>query len=100
MKGLPKHLNTKKDIEHCLTQWPEKTKAILQQMLDSRFAWVIDKKLADGESGTTDDTHKVTEVTDDAGNVVERYQMAWQEDPNCQLFRIGLTVDEAGTMID
>jgi hypothetical protein len=94
MKGIPKHLNTKKDIEHCLTQWPEKTKVILQRMLESRFAWVIDKKLADGESGTTDDTHKVTEVTDDAGNVVERYQMEWGEDPAAQIFRLGFSVSD------
>lgn len=100
MKGFPKHFNTKKDVENCLTQWPERTKTVLQQMLDARFAWVIDRKLADDESGITDETHKITEVTDDADNVVERYQMKWEEDPSCQLFRLGLTVDEVETMID
>jgi hypothetical protein len=99
MKGFPKSFNTKKDVMLCLEQWPEKTKSYISAMLANRFAWLIEKQLAEGEAGVTDETHKVTEVRDEAGTVVERYQMAWEEDPTAQLFRLGFTVSEAEGLI-
>ena len=53
-------------------------------------------KLADGETGITDATHRVTEVKDMAtGQITERYQEEYKEDPNCTLSMLGITVAEA-----
>lgn len=96
MKGSPKHFNTKKDVIITLNKWPEQTKDAIQRMLDNRYSWMIDSKLSESETGVEDDTHRIVEITDEeTGEVTERYQHVWQEDPNCQLFRLGFTVSEA-----
>ena len=96
MKGFPKHINTKKDVMNCLKQWPAQTKAFLQRAIDNRYSWAVEGKLAEGESGITDDIHKVVEITDMETDVVtERYQHVWQEDQQSTLFRLGFTVSEA-----
>jgi len=99
MKGYPKQWNTKKDVQFSLECWPEQTKDALQKFLGNRFEWLIEKKLADGESGVEDETHRVREVTDEDGNVAERYQMVWAEDPNARLFRLGFTVKEVEELL-
>jgi hypothetical protein len=100
MKGFPKHFNTKQDIMITLNKRPEQTKAAIQRMLDNRHSWMIESKLPEGETGIEDDTHRVVEITDEeTGEVSERYQMAWEEDPTAQLFRLGFTVSEAEGLI-
>jgi len=99
MRGMPQTWNSKRDVLYCLDHWPTQAKHALQRFLDSRFEWIIVKKLADDESGVEDDTHRVREVTDEDGNVVERYQLEWKEDPNARLFRLGFTVDEAQNIV-
>jgi len=100
MKGFPQTWNTKQDALYCLNHWPAQTKHALQRFLDNRMEWIITKKLADGESGIEDETHRVREVTDEDGNVVERYQLEWKEDTSARLFRLGFTVDEAEKLVD
>ena len=96
MKGFPKHINTKQDVLQCMTKWPEQTKDFIQRMLDNRYSWMVDLKLGDNEAGVNDETHRVVEITnEETGNIEERYQHIWKEDPNCKLFRLGLTVEEA-----
>ena len=99
MRGMPQTWNSKRDVLHCLDHWPAQTKDALQRFIDSRYEWLIEKKLADGESGVEDDTHRVREVTDEDGNVIERYQLEWAEDPNARLFRLGFTVQEAQDIV-
>ncbi len=95
MKGEPKHWNTKKDVMVALKGWPERTKKTLQTFLNGVEKWMVDKKLKDGEKGVTDKTHKIREIKDEeTDEVVERYQLVYKQDPNCKLFRIGLTVEE------
>ena len=99
MKGFPKTFNTKKDVEFCLKEWPAQTKAFLQRILNNRYEWLIDHKLDSSEEGIEDETHKVSKIYDENGNVVERYQMVWEEDPNARLFRLGFTVNEVQNLL-
>ena len=99
MKGMPKTFNSKKDVEFCLQRWPEMTKDFLQKIKDSRNTWLIDHKMDLNEDGIEDETHKVTELYDEDGNLTEKYQMVWDEDPNARLFRLGFTVEEAEDLI-
>ena len=89
MKGFPKTINNKNDIAHLLSDFPERTKAYLQNILDNKDQWLMTSKLEDGDAGITDDSHKVEEVTDDDDVVTERYQYELMEDPNGELYRLG-----------
>ncbi len=101
MRGEPKHWNSKKDVMIALEGWPDRTKEYLQIFLDGVEKWMIDRKLEDGEQGITDENHKVREVKDDeTEEVTERYQLEWKQDPNCKLFRLGFTVEEAQEIIN
>lgn len=101
MRGFPKHLNTRYDVEYCLEHYPEETKAFLKQKLAEVKSWQMTGKLKDGETGKTSDAHKVVEVKAQAGEEVkERYQYEYKDDPNCELFRLGLTVAEAEKMLE
>jgi hypothetical protein len=91
MRGMPKTWNTKQDVLLSLEHWPDETKAALQQLLDAKDDWLIVKKLTDGETGTEDATHRVREVTDESGTVVERYQEEYVEDPNGRIYRLGFS---------
>lgn len=96
MKGFPKHLNTRYDVEYCLQNFPEDTKVFLTQKLAEVKQWLMTSKLADEDIGITDETHKVVEVQDTiTKEVKERYQYEYKDDPNCELFRLGYTVEEA-----
>ena len=89
MKNFPRTINNKNDINNLLANYPVETKAYLQQLLDTTDVWLMTSKLADGDNGVTDDTHKVEEIKDDADVVAERYQYEFMEDPNCELYRLG-----------
>lgn len=89
MKGFPKTINNKNDIAHLLIDFPEQTKAYLQSILDNKDQWLMTSKLEDGDTGITDDTHKVEEVTDQDDVVTERYQYELMEDTNGELYRLG-----------
>lgn len=100
MKGFPKHFNSKKDIIFCLDKWPEQVKNYLQTLLDNRHSWLIDYKMNLTETGIEDDTHTVREIYDDkTEELTEKYQMIYKEDPNCKLFRLGFTVQQAQNLI-
>jgi len=100
MRGFPKHLNTRYDVEYCLAEYPAETRAFLTQKLAEVKQWQVTGKLAADAVGVTDKTHKVVEVKDQASKKVEeRYQYEYKDDPNCELFRLGLTVKEAEDML-
>ena len=100
MKGFPKHLNTRFDVEYCLEHYPVETKAFITQKLTEVKQWLVTGKLAEGDAGKTDKTHKVVEVKDKATEAVqERYQYEYKDDPNCELFKLGFTVKEAEKLL-
>lgn len=100
MKGFPKYLNTRQDVINVIADYPDQTRAFLQRCLDERFGWITVRKLEPGEIGVTDETHRTTEIKDDiTQEVMERYQEEYKEDPNCKLFRLGLTVEEAQNLV-
>ena len=101
MRNSPKHWNTKKDVLVALDMAPAQTKSYLQTFVDNIEKWMTVKKLDEGESGIEDDTHKIKEIKDEeTGEVVERYQLEWKEDPNCKLYRLGFTKQEALDIIN
>jgi hypothetical protein len=89
MKGFPRSINNKNDIANLMGDFETETKAYLQTVLDNKDQWLMTSKLADGDAGITDDTHKVEEVTDQDDVVTERYQYEFMEDPNGELYRLG-----------
>jgi len=100
MRGFPKHINTKEDVEFLLDKYPKKTKTFLKWKLAEVKQWLVVEKLKDDDNGKTDEQHKIVEVKDEkSGEVTERYQYKYKDDPNCQLFKLDLTVDEANEMI-
>ena len=100
MKGFPKHLNTRFDVEYCLEHYPEETKVFLVQKLTEIKQWLVTGKLAEDDAGITDETHKVVEVKDQATQEVkERYQYEYKDDPNCGLFRLKYTREEVEVIL-
>ena len=89
MKGFPKTVNNKYDIENLLLGYPVETKAYLQRILDNKDQWLMVSKLEDTDAGITDATHKIEELTDEADVVTERYQYELKEDPDGELYRMG-----------
>lgn len=93
MKGYPKHLNSKTDYLYVKDHFPkEKWQPDFQALLDNRMQWLNAGPVA-LESGITDATHEVRTLERD-GKAPEYYQYEYKEDSNCQLFRLGFTVQE------
>lgn len=100
MHGFPKYFSTKQDVLNCIEEFPKKTKQFLQELLDTKDVWLMQYKLADGEIGLEDETHKVVTNDDpETKELVERYQYALQEDPNGTIFRLGFTVQEVQELV-
>jgi len=95
MKGFPKHINTKRDVEILLDMYHTETKEFLQKCLEESENWVNPVKLADNEVGIEDIAHCVR--IEENG---ERYQLTWGFDPGCTLARLGISVAEAEAMIN
>ena len=94
MRGFPKHINTKQDIENLLPLYPEETKAVVQRLLEGRETWQETGVVADGKLGVVDDTHQVVERPTEDGKTV-KVQMEKREDPRCRLYQLGLSKEEA-----
>lgn len=99
MRGYLKSIKTRKDLDVAMQLDSQRAKQAVQAMLDERKQWGITGQLAPSESGVTDATHKVVDVTDDDGTVTGKYQYELQDDPASALFRIGLTVQEAQDIV-
>jgi hypothetical protein len=95
LRGFPKHINTRRDVEILLTTHPAETKAFLQKCIEESENWINPVKLADGETGIEDATHCIR--IEENG---ERYQLEWGFDPGCKLARLGISVAEAEAMIN
>lgn len=100
MRGEPRYLATRADYEYMKDNFPDEWQARWQDLLDTRFAWLPVRELAESEAGITDDTHRVVEHTDEAEVVIARWQEAYVLDQGCKLLRIGLTVEEVQTALE
>jgi len=99
MRGIPKTFGTEQDVINSMGVDAAATKAMLQKLLDGRFSWISVRKLADGEAGQDDDTHRVITQGGSMGaggneGLEERWQQELREDPNAFIFMIGLTVEK------
>lgn len=94
MIGFPKYLNTKEDYLYGRDNFPKNQwEPEFQKLLDNK-AWINTDMLKDGDTGLTDNTHRVETVEE------QKYQYEFMTDPNCKLFRIGFTEDEVRQILD
>ena len=93
MRGFPKYINTKADLENLIIDFPEQTRSFVQDLIDTKDNWYSIELIGDG---LEDDTHKVCEDPE----TKEKTQYQLKEDPNGPLFRLGFaSVDEAEAFI-
>ena len=89
MNGFPRTINNKHDVLNLVDDYPDEISTFLNGLIESKNAWLFTETLADGDNGTTDATHKVSEVTDEDGTVTERNQYELVLDSNGPIFRMG-----------
>ncbi len=101
MRGYPKHLNTKQDVINLLqTEYADRVRGVVRKLYDERQAWIMSEKLDGADSGITDDTHRIEEITNEEGIITERYQYEYKTDPSCRLYALGFTEEEAEEIIN
>lgn len=89
MKGFPKYINTKADLENLIEDYPQETKDYVQSLIDTKDNWFPTELIRDG---LEDDTHKIYIDPE----TQEKTQYELREDPNGPLFRLGfMSVAEA-----
>ncbi len=99
MNGYPQTLNDRADYDYVRENFPKSDwEKDYQNLLDTVYEWFNLGKLADGEEGVTDETHKVVtcEMCDEKA---ERYQYEYKENPDARIFRLGFTVDEVKSIL-
>jgi hypothetical protein len=100
MRGVSKLLATEQDILNNIGIDKAETRILLEQLLEGRFVWSKQGDLADGDTGATDDTHKVVEEVLDSMDYMnpdaekKLVQYVYQEDVNAPIFKMGLTVQK------
>ena len=117
MQGKIRHYGTNHDLVEGLRIQPDDTKAWLQDQYDNREIWFTVKKLymagdtyldeenveqtyAEDEVWEVSDTSRVSEITDEEGNVTQRYGQVFQVDPNAYVTsRLGVTWEEVATIL-
>ena len=82
MRGFPKYINNRNDLDNCAAEYPQETIAFLRDILDFKDVWISTGLLADGDAGLTDDTHKVIESKNMDDVVTQHYQYELMEDPS------------------
>lgn len=102
MKGEPKWFNTRQDVENWRTLAGEDAyKATIQRFYDARLTWETTSTLTEGQSGITDDTHRVLENVDMETQELVRYQQELQANPDAYIFtRLGYTDSECRTILE
>lgn len=100
MIGFPKNLNTKEDYEYVRKNFQkEEWEKEFQNLLDTVNEWFNMGVLADGDTGTTDDTHRVTEDKQEDTGTVTRTQWEYKENPDAKIFQLGYTVEEVKAIL-
>lgn len=93
MRGFPKTISTKIDVQNLFQLYPDETREYLQKLLDTRFVWRRTGAIAEGESGIQDATHRVMRT--ESG--IEQFEII--EDENAKIFRMGFSVAEVEEML-
>ena len=93
MRGFPRTISTKNDIQNLLQLYPDETREYLQKLLDTRFVWRSTGAITEGTAGVQDATHRVMRT--ESG--LEQFELV--EDANAKIFRIGFTVSEVEEML-
>ena len=92
MRGFPRTISTKNDIQNLLQLYPDETREYLQKLLDTRFVWRSTGAITEGTAGVHA-THRVMRT--ESG--LEQFELV--EDANAKIFRIGFTVSEVEEML-
>lgn len=95
MRGYPKHINTRADLEEALRIDDARAKSWLREALDNREGWRTVARLDDPAEGVEDETHRIISVDSEDGGVAEQYQEDWGPLPGNVIDRLGLSVAEA-----
>lgn len=93
MRGFPKTISTKTDVQNLFQLYPDKAREYLQKLLDARFVWRSTGAITEGTAGVQDATHRVMRT--ESG--LEQFELV--EDANAKIFRIGFTVSEVEEML-
>ena len=93
MRGFPRTITTKNDIQNLLQLYPDETREVLRQLLDTRFVWRSTGAITEGAAGIQDATHRVMRTESGLE------QFALVEDENAKIFRMGLSVEEVEEML-
>ena len=106
MIGFPndKVYLSKQDFYNLLEEYPDEIKIRLGKLIDSRFIWVIDREIKEGEEYLENETHKLiqTSVDDEENEGKQRdafMQMILVEDTNSEFYRVGWTLEEASAFL-
>jgi hypothetical protein len=101
MQGFPKHIATKADVDFLMSYLDsgfasqtniDKGLAFLNELLNTKI-YVFDKILSTDEDPTgSEPNYKVLE--DQGDNNDERHQFVFTENPNANIYKVGLTVAE------
>ncbi len=100
MKGYPKHINNKHDLEVAYKLDPERTKKLIQGWQRWREGWYTVKKIETAD-GVEDKTHRVktVEPEKDSGGEAEFYQEEYGAIPGNKIDRLGLTEKELQSLV-
>ena len=93
MRGFPKHINTKADLDNAQGLYPAETLAYIKRLEAGRFVWQDAGPVGSKEVVTETDALKVVESKTEAG-VIERRKMVKVEDPTAKYFELGLKAAE------
>ncbi len=93
MRGFPKTISTKNDIQNLLQLFPNETREYLQKLLDARFVWRSTGAITEGAAGVQNATHRV--MRNESG--LEQFELV--EDQNAKIFRVGFSVAEVEEML-
>lgn len=99
MRGMPKWINTKQDIQNLLQHkgLAEQTRRFLQDQIDNRFIWQATQKLEKTQDGEISEKKKI--ITQEIDGKTEQYQFELVEDPSARLFQLDMSVAEAEKLI-
>ena len=93
MRGFPKTISTKIDVQNLFQLYPYETREYLQKLLDTRFVWRSTGAIAEGTAGVHDATHRIMRT--ESG--LEQFELV--EDENAKIFRMGFSVAEVEEML-
>ena len=91
MRGFPKTIGTKKDLENLLAipEFVDQAKTKLKEFEEARMVWTVTKALKEGKAGQEDKGYKVI-IQETLNGEIERLQMELKDDPEAIFNRLEL----------